>query len=256
MNDAFQIAGIALGSQQRALDVLAGNIANMNTPAYKRSDVHFSEMLAHGSDPLTPSAGLSDGPQASGVMVRTTTAFDETGEIKHTGHAMDLAIDGNGFIELMGPRGQTLLWRGGTLTTLEDGLLATQDGLALRALINVPKEATDIRIDSSGSVTALLGDTDQRTQLGEIEIVSVLDGATVEPLDGGLYAIGAEDRLTRNPAGENGAGNLVQGAIEQSNVRLNDEMVRLMIVQRSYAANAQVVQAADQLASITNGLRR
>jgi flagellar basal-body rod protein FlgG len=168
---------------------------------------------------------------------------------------MDLAISGRGFVELMGPRGQTMLWRGGALSIQEDGLLATQDGIALRALITVPADATDLRIDAAGAVTAH-GADGADLQLGAIELVRLADMSAIETLDAGLYAVGESAQLTRLPAGEEGSGVFVQGAIEQSNVELNDEMVRLMIVQRSYAANAQVVQAADQLASITNSLRR
>jgi flagellar basal-body rod protein FlgG len=256
MNDAFEISSIGLAAQQRALDILAGNIANINTPAFKRSDVRFSELLTRQSDPANPSAGLSEPGATSGVMARTITAFDETGEIQRTGKAMDLAISGSGFIELMGPRGQTMLWRGGALSIQADGLLSTQDGIPLRSMIAVPSDASDLRIDVNGAVTALTPDSGERTHLGDITLVRVSDFSSIEALDGGLYTVRDNTRLMQVSAGEDGSGVFMQGAIERSNVEINDEMVRLMIVQRSYAANAQVVQAADQLASITNTLRR
>lgn len=256
MNDAYEIGAIALSAQQRALDVIANNIANVNTPAFKRSDVRFAELLARLAEGGSPSAGLGKQTFPSGVLARTATAFDQGGEVRHTGKTMDIAISGAGLIELMGPQGRPLLWRGGTLSVSEEGLLATTDGIPLRALISMPADASDMRIDADGSVTAVSAADGQRTALGRIELVRLADTSELEALDGGVYAAGDGARLETLTAGDGGAGLFVQGGIEQSNVEINDEMVQLMIVQRSYAANAQIVQAADQLAAITNNLRK
>lgn len=255
MNGAFEIGGVGLASQQQALDIIANNIANLNTPSFKRSDVQFSEILAQRMDSANPSAALSAPLFGAGVSARSLLALSDQGEIEHTGGQLDLAIEGQGFIELLGPRGEPLLWRGGRLSVREDGMLATSDGVALRASINVPREARGIEIAGDGSVKARIGEGDS-IDLGRISLVRLDDETGIERRNGGLYRPANGVRILEAPAGEDGMGVLVQGAVEKSNVDLNSEMVRLMIVQRAYAANAQIVQAADQMMAVANGLRR
>lgn len=257
MSKAFEVGAIGLDAQQRALDVIADNIANLNTPGFKRSDVQFLDLMAQHADRDNPAAALgAAGIASAGVNARMVLALNDQGSIEQTGKPLDLAINGDGFIELMGPRGQTLLWRGGSLKIQTDGLLAAADGLPLRAMVSVPTDATDLRIDRNGLVTAQLSGQADRSELGQIALVRVDAPEAVERLDGGFYRVPDDVRLTESAPGEDGAGLLAQGSIERSNVNINDELVRLMIVQRAYAANAQIVQAADQLAGIANGLRR
>lgn len=256
MNGAFHVSAVGLQSQQRALDIIAGNIANINTPAFKRSEVRFSELLAVRDDPSVPRADLSDPLESSGVRMEAVAIIDEVGAIQATGQAMDLAIDGRGFIELMGPGGQTLLWRGGTLKIGEDGLLSAPGGLPLKAAITVPDDATTITIGADGVVRAPTGAEGTPTEIGQIALVKVDDPAALERLDGGLYRVADGARTTDAQPGEDGVGMLVQGGVERSNVEMTTEMVQMMLVQRAYSANAQVVQAADQMMGIANGLRK
>jgi flagellar basal-body rod protein FlgG len=257
VNGAFYIGAIGLQSQQRALDILAGNIANINTPAFKRSEVQFSEVLASHSDPDVPRADLADAPVASaGVMVDATPMIDEMGQLQPTGHPMDVAIEGSGFIELMGPEGQTLLWRGGTLKVGDDGMLATSTGIPLKASISVPSDATAITIGDDGVVSAQTSSSTTATQIGQISLVKASDMTALKQLDGGLYRVDDGAKLTDVKPGEDGTGMLVQGSIEGSNADMTSEMVQMMLVQRAYSANAQMVQAADQLMGIANGLKR
>lgn len=256
MNEAFEVAGVGLVAQQKALDAIASNIANINTPAFKRTEVRFSDVMASVSDPLNASPDLAFASSVAGVRAELALALDEQGEIQVTGRTLDIAIAGDGFIELMGPRGQSLLWRGGVLSVGEDGLLTGAGGFALRAGIEAPPTTTALHIAADGYVRASIAGADESIELGRITLVRVSDATAVERLDAGLYRLaeGAE-RIEAAP-GEEGAGELLQGSIERSNVDINEEMIRLMIVQRSYAANAQIVQAADQLMAIANGLRR
>jgi len=255
MNGAFHIAAIGLGAQQRALDTIANNISNVNTPAFKRSGVRFSEMLATRADPAAVRTDLDPAVSPAGVMADTLFMLDEAGKLEATGRPYDVAIDGHGFIEVMGPGGETLLWRGGGLKVGEDGLLATAKGLPLKAAITVPDDATTIEIGSDGVVRAKVGEADA-VEIGQIMLVKADDSAALQRLDGGFYRAEEGARLLDAQPGEDGVGLLVQGALEGSNVELTAEMVQLMMVQRSYAANAQIVQAADQLMGIANNLKR
>ncbi|PTS90572.1 flagellar hook-basal body protein [Sphingomonas sp. HMWF008] len=257
MNGAFYVGATGLQSQQRALDIIASNIANVNTPAFKRSELRFSDVLATRDDPDVPRADLASNAMASaGVTVSADPMIDETGRIETTGQAMDLAIDGKGFIELMGPSGQIFLWRGGTLKIGEDGLLGTVAGLPLKAAITVPSDARTITVGADGVVRAQTADDAEATEIGQIDLVKVDDVSGMTRLDGGLYRVEDGSRITDAKPGEDGLGSLVQGGVERSNVEMTTEMVQLMLVQRAYGANAQIVQAADQLMAIANGLRR
>lgn len=257
MNGAFHVGAIGMEAQQRALDTIANNISNVNTPAFKRSDVRFSEILANQPDPRALAADLGRAAiTTAGVTSEQVVMAGESGKIESTGRPMDLAVDGQGLIEVMGPGGQTLLWRGGTLKVGEDGLLATAKGLALKAGITVPGDATALELGSDGIVRAKVGDSAEPVEIGQIMLVKVDDPAVLQRLDGGLYRVEEGVTLLDAQPGEDGVGSLVQGGIERSNVELTSEMVQLMMVQRAYAANAQIVQAADQLMGIANGLRR
>lgn len=247
-------------AQDRALNIVANNITNMNTPGFKRSRVHFAEMVGPHlpADPSVPGAavgGAAGPPGLFGVSSEQGTRVFSDGELRPTGNPLDLAIQGEGFIELVGADGQVLLWRGGTLRVNEDGFLAGANGLQLKSAISVPEGATAVTIDNAGEVRAVApGETEPRS-IGRIELVLVrnLEGLTAQ--EGGLYRPAGADDVVAAEAGERG-GNFVQGSLELSNVTLTDEMVQLMMMQRAYAASAQVVQAGDQLMAIANGLKR
>ena len=254
MNQAFEIAGIGLTAQQKALDTVANNVANVSTPGFKRGVLRFSEILSAPADAAHPSAGLADLPSPAGVRADITAAIDTQGEIAKTGDASHLAIDGKGFIELLSPGGRTLLWRGGPLS-VRNGMLSTANGLTLRAMVSVPADAQELHIGADGLVTARLSGNGEILTLGQIAVLQVDDPLRLERLDGGLYQAPDDGQLAESIPGEDGAGFLVQGGMEQSNVSLNDEMIQLMMVQRAYAANSKVVQAADQLAAMANNLK-
>ena len=253
MNGAFYIAATGLGTEQRALDVVANNIANVNTPGYKRSQMRFSELVSstgQTTDIASQQASLT------GSMLDTASRVFAQGELKPTGQPLDIAIDGEGFIELLGPGGQVMLWRGGSMKVDEDGYLAASNGMPLKAMISTPLNATSVSIDANGKVQAVVPGASKPEQIGQVDLVRVKDTATLKVMDEGLYQPASESDLFSAAPGEDGAGMLVPGSIEGSNVQLTDEMVTLLLLQRAYAANAQVVQAGDQLMAIANSLRR
>lgn len=256
MTQAFEIAGVGLSSQQQALEVIANNVANINTPSFKRSDLRFSEVVSQLADPANLAASLAQPPSLAGVTAQPTLMLNLQGDLEITSRPLDIAIDGEGFIELMGTRGDALLWRGGSLAVDEEGLLTTQDGLPLRAMISVPDGASNLRIDAAGLVSATIEGAAEPQVLGQMSLVRVLDPALVERLDGGLYRVLDDAAIEPMDPAEPGGGAFVQGALEQSNVNLNDEMVQLLIIQRAFAANAQVLQAADQIMALANNLRK
>jgi flagellar basal-body rod protein FlgG len=257
MNGAFDIGAVALRAQQRALDTIANNVANVNTPTYKRVDSNFTEVMARQAQPVSQTALLAsqDYLPTGGVRFAPREMVFHQGDIRVTGNRLDLAIEGAGFIELMAPDGQLFLWRGGTLKVRDDGLLASDSGHALQANITVPDDATNLEIMADGTVKADLPES-QGVELGRLSLVRVTDGNDLDRLDRSLYRPAEGARLIDAAPGEDGAGLFAQGRIENSNVDLSEEMVDLLTVQRAFAASAQIIQAADQLAGITNSLKR
>lgn len=251
MNGAFEIGAMGLHAQQGALEIVASNITNMNTPGYKRSQARFADLVAG------PAAGQGNQTGTSAIMLHAAEQVFSQGELRPTGNILDIAIDGTGFIELMGPDGEIQLWRGGTLKINADGFLAAANGLQLKSLISVPDGSQDITIGRDGTVSATVPGDEEPRELGRIDVIRVRDMGGLVATGGGLFTIPDDPRgIATAVAGEEGTGAILQGQIEQSNVLLTDEMVTLMMMQRSYAASAQVVQAGDQLMSIANNLRR
>lgn len=258
MNGVFHIGATGLNAQDRALQIVANNITNMNTPGFKRAEMRFTELIG----PVQPNAagaaaapGADGGINGYGVSAAGIERIFMAGERRPTGNPLDLAIAGDGFIELTGPDGQTLLWRGGTMSVTPDGFLAGANGFPLKAAISVPEGATAITIDAAGEVRAVMAGETEPASIGKIDLVLVRDMAGLTDVEGGLYRAANETDLVTVEAGDQG-GTFVQGSIELSNVELTSEMVSLMMMQRAYAASAQVVQAGDQLMAIANGLKR
>lgn len=256
MNGAFEVGAAALKAQQRALEIHANNVANVNTPAFKRVDARFTEVLARqGEGTGTGETANAAASPFGGVRVVPGEMLFTPGDMRKTENPLDLAISGRGLIEVSGPGGQTLLWRGGRLRVEDDGLLATVDGHPLRAGIVVPADAEALIIGADG-VVSMRSSTEETVEIGQIGLVVSDREDAYERLDSGYYRAADDVRLSDARPGEDGAGTLAQGSVEQSNVELAAEMIAMLTVQRAFAADAQILQAADQLASITNNLRR
>jgi flagellar basal-body rod protein FlgG len=257
MNGAFYIGATGLQAQQRALDIIANNISNVNTQGFKRSEIRFSELIGRAPVPDLNSGDLIGRPPdaLNGVQAREAIRIFQQGDLRETGKPLDIAISGDGFIELLGPNGETWLWRGGTLRVNAEGLLETDNGLVLKALIEVPDDSVDLSIDRDGVVRSLSSGAGAADEIGVIALAMPRDPQMIEALGSGLHRISDENDLQTVMSGQDG-GVVVQGSIEASNVELTTEMVSLLLLQRAYAANAQSVQAGDQLMSIANNLRR
>jgi flagellar basal-body rod protein FlgG len=185
MSAGLEIAAIGMRTQQQALDTIAGNIANINTAAFKRSELRFSELVAVSPEGArTDDAAFSE-DGISSVSLVTRPMVEKQGQLQATGNALDLAINGNGFIELMGPAGQVLLWRGGTLQIQDDGTLATSAGYPLKTSLTIPHDVANLVINPDGKVYATLGTNQTQTQIGQIDIVGLPDSAAIQRMDGG-----------------------------------------------------------------------
>lgn len=257
MNGAFYIGAAGLQVQQRNLDTIAQNVANIATTGFKRAEVRFAELVTQPSVTNTPDQAVVPAPaELAGVRIARTVRVFSQGDLRETGKPLDLAISGDGFLEVLGPGGQTYLWRGGGLKINGEGLLQTADGLTLKTQIEIPDGTSEVRIERDGRVRILSAGDQDYADVGQLDVVLPDDVDRLQPVDGGYYLVDENVELRSYAPGEQGKGVLVQGSLEAANVDLSTELVGLLLTQRAYGANAQVVQAGDQLMAIANGLRR
>lgn len=264
MFDALYIAATGMQAQQLNLDTIANNLANVNTTGFKKGRVAFSDLVdRHIAQPLANAAEAVSGPlngstrMGAGVTISGLTKLFDAGSIKKTESAFDLAIQGDGFIELSMPDGSRAYTRGGTMKVNQDGFLSTQSGYALKPGIAVPDNAQSITIRSDGRVRLTVAGQTNPTEAGQLELVRFTSPGGLRAQGDNLYRSteNSGEAITARP-GENGVGAVAQGFLEGSNVQMVEEMVNLMVAQRAYEASVKVVQAADEVLGMINGLRK
>lgn len=253
--DSFAIAATALRSQQLQVETIANNLANLNTNSYKKSRVTFDDLVyraatASKDEELALRPGL-------GVNVSSISKVFNQGELKKTDNPLDVAIRGNGFIELAMPDGQVAYTRAGSLIINKDNLLASQEGFPIATQIVIPDGTTALSIEKDGRVLAQVAGESQPLEIGQIELTRFVNPSALAPIGNNLYAYrdAAGEAQTAKP-GESELGYLERGYVEASNVKLNEELVSLVLAQRSYEVNARIIQASDEMQSIINNLRR
>jgi flagellar basal-body rod protein FlgG len=251
------VGAAGMRGHQLQIDSIAHNLANLNTIGFRRGIATFSEVSAALSTTAVNGV-FGDSPNAfRGAGISAGMALSsQAGELRQTGEPLDLAIDGLGFIEVIRADGTPAYARAGRLRVNDNGELATPDGSPLAAGIQVPSDARNLVITEDGRVLATT-DSDESVQIGQIELVTFPNAAALRPVGANLYTA---DAATGEPQsatpGQSGMGLLRQGYVESSNVQMADELVTMMLAQRAFELNSRVVQAADQLMSITNSLYR
>ena len=259
MFDALYVGATGMQAHQTQIDTIANNVANLNTIGFRRGVVTFSEVSAavraSGVEPGSPQL---TGPISKGAGVSDTVTLSSlAGELKETKEPLDVAIDGLGFLEVMRDDGTPAYTRSTRLKVNADGVLATADGAVVAGQIHVPQDARDLVIGTDGRVSAHVGDAAEPVELGQIDLVAFANPSALQTAGQNLYVASAASGEARTTApGEEGMGVVKQGFVESSNVQMADEMVTLMLAQRGFELNARVVQAADQMLSITNSLYR
>lgn len=261
MLESLYIGATGMQAQQANLDVIANNMANLNTTGFKRNRLEFEDLLYRALPGVrTTTAGLMAG---MGTSVSMTDKMFTVGDVKQTSQPYDIAINGQGFFELTMPDGSSAYTRNGVFHIADDGSLVNQDGHPLAAKIVIPGDATAVTISSTGQVQAIKGAGQQPTTIGQIDLVTFVNPGGLTSLGDNLYAATGEgDSLNSSgeaqtsAPGQNGTGTLAQGYLEASNVNLIDEMVNLVVAQRAYEVNSKVVTASDQILSLSNNLFR
>ncbi|NNC76696.1 MAG: flagellar basal-body rod protein FlgG [Woeseiaceae bacterium] len=258
MSQALWIAKTGLDAQQTRMAVVSNNLANVNTTGFKQDRAVFEDLLYQNirqaggqssQDTLLPS-GLNLG---TGARVVATEKLFTQGSMLQTGNALDVAIAGRGFFQILKPDGDLAYTRDGTFQMNDQGQLVTSSGYIVQPGITIPNSAQSITIGRDGTVTVRLPGQADATQVGTLETVDFINPVGLQPVGENLYIETAASG-TGQPGtpGLNGLGSLEQASLESSNVNVVSELVNMIETQRAYEMNSKAISTNDQMMQYLN----
>lgn len=253
MTRALWISKTGLDAQQTKMDVIANNLANVSTNGFKRMRPVFEDLLyqtlrqpgAQSSEQTRLPSGLQLG---TGVRPVATENIFMQGNLQQTNNPRDIAIQGEGFFQILLPDGTLAYTRDGAFQSNENGQLVTSSGFIVQPGITVPPDALSMTIARDGTVSALTPGTAAPVQVGTLQLTRFINPAGLQRFGENLYLETATSGVA-NPgiAGTNGMGLLNQGFVETSNVNVVEELVEMIQTQRAYEINSRSIQTSDQM---------
>ncbi|WP_313030020.1 flagellar basal-body rod protein FlgG [Brucella sp.] len=260
---ALTIAATGMNAQQLNLEVIANNIANINTTGFKRARAEFSDLLyqSERTAGVPNQANQAIVPEGAlvglGVQTAAVRNLHIQGSFNQTSNPYDVALTGRGWFQIQSPTGETLYTRAGAFNKNADGQLVTLDGNPVEPAITIPPDAIEVTVTETGQVFAKLQDQVNQVDLGQLTLANFTNEAGLEPLGGNLYR---ETEASGGPLvgvpGDPGYGAIKQGYLEASNVDPVKEITDLITAQRAYEMNSKVIQAADEMAAtVSKNLR-
>ncbi|WP_414473331.1 flagellar basal-body rod protein FlgG [Microvirga sp. M2] len=260
---ALAIAATGMNAQQLNVEVIANNISNVNTTAFKSARAEFTDLLyqAERAQAVPTQTGASPVPEGAmlglGVRAAAIRNLHRQGSLTNTSNQFDLALNGRGWFQVDSPNGETVYTRAGAFNKDANGQLVTLDGYTLNPPIIVPQNAIDVTINESGEVFAKIDGQTNPQNIGQLTLANFTNDAGLEPLGGNYYretlASGAP---TVGVPSDPGYGKIHQGYLEASNVDAIKEITNLITAQRAFEMNSKVIQAADDMAgTVSKGIR-
>ncbi|MCL2683748.1 MAG: flagellar basal-body rod protein FlgG [Synergistaceae bacterium] len=249
-------------AQQTHLDVVAHNLANVNTSGFKKLRADFQDLIyqinREPGQPVEPDSMIPTGIQVGlGVKVAGTTRMFAQGSLQTTDNPTDLALTGEGFYQITMPDGTIAYTRDSNWKIDANGQIVNHDGYLLEPAVIVPEDAIDFAVSQTGAITVKMPGDILPEEIGQIELVRFINPAGLRSVGRNLFletaASGAP--VAGNP-GDEGFGTIEQRTLEMSNVQVVEEMVEMIVAQRAYEANSKTIQTADELLRIANNLRR
>ena len=259
---ALRTAALGMSAQQTGVDNTANNLANANTTGYKRSNVVFQDLLyqtvqAGGLGEAAGTARPAALQMGHGAAAIATVRNFTQGGLVQTGGSLDLAISGDGFLQVRRPDGTIAYTRDGTLTLSSEGTLITQTGLPIEPDLNVPPDAVEVHVSQDGLLTVRLQGDPEMIELGQLELSRFANPAGLSAIGDNLYEqTEASGEPTIGMPGEDGLGTIRQGYVESSNVDVVQEMVNLITAQRAYEINSKMVTTSEEMLQVANNLKR
>jgi flagellar basal-body rod protein FlgG len=258
MNQALWIAKTGLDAQQTRMAVVSNNLANVNTTGFKQGRAVFEDLLYQNvrqsggqtsQDTELPS-GLHLG---TGVRIVATEKLFTQGSMQQTENALDVAIKGRGFFQILLPDGNLAYTRDGTFQRDSQGEMVTASGYSVQPSVTIPDGAQSITIGNDGIVSVQLAGQASPTQVGSLETVDFINPVGLQPVGENLYIETASSGTAQaGTPGLNGFGSLVQGALEGSNVNVVSELVNMIETQRAYEMNSKAISTNDQMMQYLN----
>lgn len=260
---SLNIASTGMLAQQRNVEVISNNIANLNTVGYKRQRAEFQDLLYQTIErpgALSSNSGtvVPNGIQiGTGVKTGSVYRIIEQGNVTQTGNDFDLAISGRGLFRVELPDGQEAYTRAGNFAISADGRIVTEDGYEVLPGINIPDDSVDIAISEDGLVQARIAGQTDLQELGQLELATFFNESGLEAIGGNLLleTTASGEPVIGNP-GEEGFGTVLQGFVETSNVDPVQEITALIAAQRAYEMNARVIETSDEILATNANLRR
>ena len=262
MNPALRAAATGMMAQQLRTEVIANNLANVNTTGFKRSRAHFEDLLyqtVQGNATVgeTEAATMPAIQVGRGTRLSAVQRLHSQGALENTGRPLDLAIEGEGLFQIQMPNGGMAYSRDGSFTISDQGALVTSGGYSLVPNIKIPEDAASVTISRTGIVTAQTALDAEPVEVGRIELARFANPA-------GLLSVG-ENLYTQTAASgepvlgfpqDDGLGRILQGNLETSNVEIVQEMVDMITAMRAYEVNSKAIQNSEQMADIANSMIR
>jgi flagellar basal-body rod protein FlgG len=255
MMESLAVVRTGLEGEQTKMDVISNNLANINTTGFKQVRPIFADLLyqtatqAGGftSQATNYPSGLQQG---TGANVVATEPIDTQGSLEQTGNALDLAINGQGYFQVLMPSGQLSYTRDGSFQISAQGQVVTAKGYLLQPPITIPRSAQAVTIGTDGTVSVQIQGQANPSQVGLIQLANFINPAGLQNIGDNLavqtQASGAP--ITGQPSA-NGLGAVAQGYLEGSNVSVVNEMIDMISTQRAYELNTQAAKSVDQMLS-------
>lgn len=258
MNQALWIAKTGLDAQQTRMAVVSNNLANVSTTGFKRGRASFEDLLyqqvrqtgAASSQQNQLPSGLSTG---TGVRVVSTEKFFQQGNMVQTGNALDLAISGRGFFQVLMPDGSAAYTRDGSFQINSQGQIVTHGGLPLQPGLQIPEGAQSVTVGTDGTVSVQLAGEAQPQQIGSLTLTDFINPGGLQARGENLFLeTAASGSAQSGTPGVTGIGTLTQGSLESSNVNVVEELVNMIETQRAYEMNTKVISSVDGMLGFLN----
>jgi flagellar basal-body rod protein FlgG len=253
MFSSLWIAKTGLDAQQTQMDVISNNLANASTTGFKASRASFQDLMYQNeSQPGSQTTEQTESPSGlllgTGVKVVGSEKLFTQGAVTQTGNSLDLAVNGNGFLQVSLPDGTVAYTRDGSLHEDSTGQLVTADGYPLVPSITLPANVNSVTIGTDGTVSVTSNGSTAPTTVGTLQLANFINPAGLQDIGGNLSVESASSGapVTGN-AGLNGMGTLLQGSVESSNVDVVEELVNMIETQQAYEMNSRAVETTDQM---------
>jgi flagellar basal-body rod protein FlgG len=249
-----------MNSQQLNIDVIANNLANVSTTGFKKSINNFQDLLYETLKvPGSPTSADTESPTGimvgMGVRPSAIAKVFSQGELIQTENELDIAIEGNGFLQIELPSGNTGYTRDGALKRDSDGRITNSSGYPVLPSLTIPEGSRQITISDTGIVSVVLAGESEATEVGTLELAVFTNNAGLSAQGNNLYLeTGASGAAAVGNPGDDGFGVMIQTFLEGSNVNIVQELANMITAQRAYEINSKSIQTSDEMMQTTNQL--